>query len=153
MEITSEYVATLRTFLTGEGDFIEMIKGLQDRDGDKRSDRVYSALAESVLTLAARRRFAGGYTDADVIRLVGRARALLAGDYEIDPLAAEATLRYVLGKTEAAKQLDGPKVAAVLFPLLMVLLDEQDIIPDRIDDFLAEAVPPAEAFLARHASR
>ena len=104
------------------------------------------------LRLAARRRFPGGCTDADVIRLVGQARAMLGEGYEIDPLVAEAALRGVLGDTAATANLGGLEMGTALFPLLIVLLEQEGITTDRIDDFLAEVLPLAEAWLAREQS-
>lgn len=152
MQITSEYVAALRSCLTGEGDYTELSRKLQARDGGERSAGIYGVLSMMALHLAARRRFPGGYTDADVIRLVGQARAMLGEGYEIDPLAAEATLRGVLGDTAATANLGGLEMGTALFPLLIVLLDQEGITTDRMDDFLADVLPLAEAWLARDQS-
>jgi len=149
VEITSEYVAALRSCLTGEGDYTELSRRLQARDGGERSARIYGVLSVMTLHLAARRRFRGGHTDADVIRLVGRTRAMLAEGYEIDPLVAEATLRGALGDTAATVHLEGLEMGTALFPLLIVLLEQESITTDRMDDFLAEVLPLAEAWLAR----
>jgi hypothetical protein len=148
VDITSEYVAALRSCLTGEGDYTELTARLQARDGGGRSAHTFFALSGIALHLAARRRFPGGYTDADVIRLVGKARAMLGEGYEIDPLVAEATLRGVLGDTAATANLDGLEMGTVLFPLLIVLLEQEGITTDRMDGFLAEVVPLAETWLA-----
>jgi hypothetical protein len=152
MLITSEYVAALRSCLTGEGDYTELSRRLQARDGGERSAGIYGVLSMMALQLAARRRFPGGYTDADVIRLVGRARAMFAEGYEIDPLAAEATVRGALGDTTATVDVDGLEMGTALFPLLIVLLEQEGITTDRMDDFLADVLPLAEAWLARDQS-
>lgn len=149
MDITSEYVAALRSCLTGEDNFMDLTDRLQARDGGDRSARIFFTLAGAALRCAARRRFPGGYTDGDVVRLVGQARARLGEEgYEIDPLAAEATLRGVLGDTAAPAHLEGLAVGTAFFPLLFELLDEEGITADQMDDFLAEVVPLAEAWLA-----
>jgi len=153
MGVTSEYVAALRTCLLGEGDFMDLTDGLQARDGGDRSARIFSALAGAALCRAARRRFPGGYTDGDVVRLVGQARARLGKEgYEIDPLAAEGTLRGVLGDTAATAHLEGLAMGTAFFPLLFELLDQDGIAADQMDDFLTEVVPMAEARLAREQS-
>jgi hypothetical protein len=152
VDITREYVATLRSCLTGEGDYNELSASLQARDGGERSAHIFFALAGMALHLAARRRFPGGYTDADVIRLVGQARAMFGERYEIDPLVAEATLRGVLGDTAATANLGGLEMGTALFPLLIVLLEQEGITADRMDDFLADVLPLAEAWLARDQS-
>ena len=105
------------------------------------------------LRLAARRRFPGGCTDADVIRLVGQARAMLGEGYEIDPLVAEAALRGVLGDTAATANLGGLEMGTAPFPLLIVLLEQEGITTDLVDGFLAEVVPLAEAWLVCVSSR
>ncbi|MGH3246266.1 MAG: hypothetical protein ACRDOI_08650 [Trebonia sp.] len=152
MEITSEYVAALRSCLTGEGDYTELSARLQARDGGERSARIYGVLSVMALHLAAKRRFPGGHTDADVIRLVGRTRATFGEGYEIDPLVAEATLRGALGDTAATANMNGPEMGTALFPLLIVLLEQEGITTARIDDFLADALPLAEAWLTREQS-
>lgn len=149
MEITSEYVAALRSCLTGEGDYSELSARLQARDGGENSARIYGVLSMMAFHLAARRRFPGGYTDADVIRLVGRTRAKFGDGYEIDPLVAEATVRGVLGDTAATADLDGLEMATALFPLLIVLLEQEGVTTERMDAFLSEVLPLAEAWLAR----
>jgi hypothetical protein len=152
VDITSEYVAALRSCLTGEGDYTGLSTRLQERDGGERSARIFAALSAMALQLAARRRFPGGYTDADVIRLVGRARAMLGKGYEVDPLVAEATLRGALGDTAATAHLEGLEMGTALFPLLIVLLEQEGITTERMDDFLADVLPLAEAWLAREQS-
>jgi hypothetical protein len=107
VDITIEFVAALRSCLTGEGDYTELSARLQARDGGERSARIYGVLSVMALHLAARRRFPGGYTDADVIRLVGQVRVMLGEGYEIDPLVAESTLRGALGDTAATANLGG----------------------------------------------
>ncbi len=74
---------------------------------------------------------------------------MLAGGYEIDPLVAEATLRGALGDTAATAHLGGLEMGTALFPLLIVLLEQEGVTTDRIDDFLADVLPLAEAWLAR----
>jgi len=153
MLITSEYVAALRSCLTGKDDYTGLSTRLQARDGGERSARIFGVLSVTALHLAARRRFPGGYTDADVIRLVGRTRAMFAEGYdEIDPLVAEATLRGALGDNAATANQDGLAMGTALLPLLIVLLEQADTTTDRIDEFLAEALPIAEAWLAREQS-
>jgi hypothetical protein len=152
VDITSEYVAALRSSLTGEGDYAALSAKLQARDGVERSTRIFAALSGMALHVAARRRFARGYTDAEVIRLVGQARAMLEGEgFEIDPLVAEATLRGTLGDT-ASSRLAGAEAATALFPLLIVLLEQEGITAGQMDDFLADVLPLAEAWLARQGS-
>jgi hypothetical protein len=154
MEITSEYVADLRSLLTGDGDDPGLIGRLQARDGLERCARNYGVLCGTALYLAARRRFPGGYTDADVIRLVGRTRARFAVDVDIDidPLVAEAAVREALGDAAATANMDPQELGNAVLPLLIVLLEQEDITADRIDDFLAEVLPQAEAWLPREQS-
>jgi hypothetical protein len=150
VEITSEYVAALRSCLTGEGDYTELREKLQARDGLERSALLFFALAWVALQCAARRQFPGGYTDAAVIRLVGQARAMLGEEgYQIDPLAAEATLRRALGDTSATAHLEGTEIGVSLLPILFELLEQEGVTADQMDDFLADVLPLAEAWLAR----
>jgi hypothetical protein len=147
--VTAGYVAALRAFLTGDEDtFGRLSADLQARDGGEYSGDVYSALTGMALFLAARRRFPDGYTNADVVRLVGQVRARFANSADdIDPRVAERVLLGVLGNAAAAP-IPGPAAVAVVVPaILSVLLEQEGISGDGLDGFLAEARPLADAWL------
>jgi hypothetical protein len=147
VKVTSDYVAALRNTLTGEDDSPGLVERLQARDGTDHSGRIFILLAAAALRCALRKRFPNGYTDADVVKLVGHARSRLGEDgYEIDPLTAEGTVRGLLGDMAAFAHLEGQATATAIFPLLLELLDQEGITEDRIDDFLAEAVTIAETW-------
>lgn len=90
MTVTDEYVAAMRAFLTGDPAFSGLARHLEARDGDAGGN-VYAALLGMTFAVAARHRFAGGYTTADVIRFVASARTSPAGDPDIDPRTAEGS--------------------------------------------------------------
>jgi hypothetical protein len=148
--ITDEYVAALRAFLTGDGTYERLSEYLQARDGQLSGDH-FSALTGMALCTAARRRFPAGYTNADVIRLVGQVRGR-AGDPSdnVDPLVAEAVLRGALGDAAAAENLDQAAMAMAIPALLLILLEQNDVADDEgVDSFLADIRPLADAWLAR----
>jgi hypothetical protein len=95
--VTDTQVATLRTSLTHDAEtMMRHAAELSDAGMDS-----YLYLAEAALALAARRRFAPEYTDADLIKFVASVRVsrLADGDeYDFDPTAGEAVLRSALGR-------------------------------------------------------
>lgn len=147
--VTDEYVAALRAMLTGNGEYHRLSAELQARDGERSGD-VFSALTGMALFTAARRRFPDGWTNADVVRLVGQVRAWFAGGTgDIDPHVAEGVLRGALGDA-AAGNLDKAAMAIAVPALLSVLLDQQGISSAAaIDTFLADVRPLADAWLLR----
>ena len=148
--VTDEYVAALRAFLTGDGTYERLSDQLQARDGE-HSGRLFSALTGMALFAAARRRFPAGYTNADVIRLVGQVRARFAGPSDgIDPVVAEGTLRGALGDAAAADNLDRAAMAMAVPALLFVLLEQEGMSGGaQLDGFLADVRPLAEVWLVR----
>jgi hypothetical protein len=149
--VTDEYVAALRACLTGdEGAYEHLSAELQARDGGERSGNLYSALTGMALFMAARRRFPDGCTNAEVVRLVGQARARFADtDGEIDPRVGESVLLNAAGNAAAAENLDKTAMAIAVPALLVVLLEQGDISGDRLDVFLNEARLIAETWLVR----
>jgi hypothetical protein len=148
--VTDEYVAALRTCLTGDEAYDRLGAQLQARDGERSGD-VFSALTGMALFTAARRRFPDGYTNGDVIRLVGQVRARFAEpEDDIDPLVAERTLRGALGDAAAAENLDKAPMAKAIFALLFSLLEQEGISGGaQLDAFLADVRPMADTWLAR----
>jgi hypothetical protein len=61
----------------------------------------------------------------------------------------EATLREALGDAAAAAHLAPMQMATALYPLLIVLLEQEGITDDQMDRFFADVLPLAEAWLAR----
>jgi len=148
--VTDEYVAALCAMLTGDEEYDRLSAELQARDGARSGD-VISALTGMALSIAARRRFPDGWTNADVVRLVGQVRVRF-GDVtgDIDPQVAEGTLRGALGDAAAAENLDRAAMAVAVPALLSVLLEQQGISgATEIDAFLADVRPLADAWLAR----
>lgn len=149
--VTSDYVAALRASLTGDEETFEQLSAkLQARDSGERSGDVYSALTGMALFIAARRRFPHGYTNADVVRLVGLARARFAGSAgDIDPRVAERTLLGALGDAAASENVDKAAMATAVHALLFTLLEQDGISGDDLDAFLDEARPLADVWLLR----
>lgn len=148
--VTDEYVAALRAFLTGDPAFGGLARRLEARDGDAGGN-VYAALLAMTFTVAARRRFAGGYTTADVIRFAASARTSPAGDVTIDPRIAERVLRGALGDAPAARGLDDHARALAITALLSAMLAEENMSGPELDVLLAQARPLADRALAQQA--
>lgn len=152
MTVTDEYVAALRAFLTGDPAFDALSRHLEARDGDEGGN-VYTALVGMTFVVAARRRFAGSYTTADVIRFVAHARAAATSvrGAGIDPQAAERVLRGALGEATAAEGLDDhAKLPAITLLLSAMVAGENMSGPD-LDALLAQARLLADRALARQA--
>lgn len=138
MTVTDEYVAALRAFLTGDPAFSGLARHLEARDGDA-GGTVYAALLAMTFTVAARRRFAGGYTTADVIRFVASARISPAGEAGIDPRAAERVLHAALDDAPAAHRVDAHARGLAITALLSAIVAEENLHGPALDELLAAA--------------
>jgi len=136
--VTDEYVAALRAYLTGDPTAFDAISGrLAERDGDEGGN-TFGALLGMAFVVAARRRFAAGYTDGDIVQVVAQARAAFAGRSDgIDPLAAERMLRAVLGGVPA-EGVDERVKAVVIPALLLELTNQEQLRGHTLDAYLAE---------------
>jgi hypothetical protein len=133
----AEHVAALKAFLTGDDVVFEGIGALLDEDG---SWQAYGLLQAAALTVAARRRFPGGYAAGEVIRLVGRTRAALHdNDGQIYPRTAERVLRGVLSDPACVGGLDQDAVALATTALLKALIFEEGMSGPGLDGLLAES--------------
>ena len=86
MIVTGQQVAVLRAALVGDDETFERLSGESDQDyGD-----AFGVLMATAFILAARRRFPGEWSSADVIRFVGQVRAGYDDEDDfVDPGAAE----------------------------------------------------------------
>jgi hypothetical protein len=134
--VADEHVAALRAFIVGDHDeHRRLIAEL--RDGDMPG---YQLLALGALAAAARHEFPPERSLQDVIRFVALVRVHLAptdGD-DLDPLAAEAVLRFALGQ-DVPWPLDSKnRLRAIIF-LLGALTQGHYRGTTRLDDLLVEA--------------
>ncbi len=149
MLISDEHVAALRAFLTADDETFDRVSTvLEERGGGN----AYAALQGAAFAVAARRRFPGGATAGNVVRLVAALRtAANDTDGEIDPRTSERLLHSVLGTPAAAGGLDEQSKAKAQPALLYALLEEGDLSGAALDSVLAEARELASRWLADEA--
>lgn len=136
MSVTDEQVAALRAYLAGDLDQHHRLYSRLDR-ATARSG--YTALVIAAFFEAADRRFAQNGTAADVIEFVGdvRARTEELGE-KIDARVAERLIRAVL-TDEDISDLDDTTKGRYYIVLLAALVADEQLDPDGLDSFLAEA--------------
>jgi hypothetical protein len=149
MRVSDQQTAAVRALISGdEHDFVPLTAQLTDADMYP-----YQLLLEAALTLAAIRRFRSGFTESDLIRYVARLRAGTAEraeDMDLDPLAAEATLRRALGQPAAQVGDPWTRLRAVV-ALLTVLFSDLGLAESGVEGILAEARALADRWLTESA--
>lgn len=137
MPVSGQAEATVRAWLLGnDQEAVSLTTQMTDSDM-----QAYDALLQALLSLAAGRRFASGYTDADVIRYVARVRAgtdVRAEDLELDPKATETVLRHALGQPTIPDADSQTRIRAVL-ALLTAILSELRLTEFDLGSLFAEA--------------
>lgn len=137
MSVTDQAGEVARAMLLGnDQEAISLTARMTDSDL-----RAYDALLQALLSLAAGRRFASGYSDADVIRYVARVRAgtdVRAEDLELHPTAAETVLRHALGQPTMPDADPEMRIRAVL-ALLTTMLSELELTEFDLGSLFAEA--------------
>jgi hypothetical protein len=150
MPVTDQHVAALRALiLDDERRFIPLTAQLTDDDM-----LAYELLLRAALALAAARRFASGFSHGDLIRYVARLRAGTADraeDMDLDPLAAEATLRRALGQPAPAVSDPRTRLRSTV-ALLTVVVGDLALGESRADALLVEARILANRWLAESAN-
>jgi hypothetical protein len=111
----------------------------------------YLRLVEAALSVLARRRFAPRYTSAELVRYVASVRVSRRADgdeYDFNPVAGEAVLRYSLGQSiQDVPDLD-ERLRAII-ALLDALAETELSSEADVGDLLAEARELADEWLAR----
>jgi hypothetical protein len=103
----------------------------------------------TAFAIAARRKFAAGWTRAEVVRYVARVRALLSERPGLlDPRAAEDELFTALGGARRGAGFEAGAVAAARLFLLDALTASLDLDDAGIDDLLEQARDAANRMLA-----
>ena len=145
MSVTSDQVATLRSYLSGNfGDYQERrsrIDGSPGRVG-------YAALVSAAFCEAVERRFAVQDPPERVIEFVADVRAHFDQDGDqIDPRAAERMIRAVY-TDERIDDLDSATKGRTQIILLAALINSERLDDAGLDAFLADAAKLADQWLA-----
>jgi hypothetical protein len=144
-------------------EFAQLIRHIVAEDWDEYDARVqalhdrhaWDGWAEylgAAFFLAVDRRFKTDEPVSSIIRFVAEARAQFdASGSEIDPAAAEALIRSVLGQVDASG-LDDGTIAKIETVLLLKLLTDAGLVGDRLDHFLGDVQPVAERWVSQRTS-
>ena len=145
MTVTGLEMAMLRAHIAGEDEEAQRLFGQQlAASGDAGG---LAVLVTAAFEIAARRKFAAGWSRAAVIRYVGRVRALLSQRPGLlDPRVAEDELSSALSGQAPAAREAGAVAAARLF-LLDTLIASLNLDDDAIDSLLDEAGDAADRML------
>lgn len=146
MPVADQQLSALRAQIAGDEQRFCRAR-TQLADADMQS---YELLLQTVLSLAAGRRFASGYSASDVIQYAARVRAGTGErdeDMALDPRSAEATLRYALGQTVEYVKDPYTRLRCAL-ALLTTLLIDLDLHDDEVDALLSDATSLANRWLA-----
>jgi hypothetical protein len=145
VRVTSNQVATLRSYLSGDFDGYEERRGQIDRSPDRTG---YMALVSAAFCEAVERRFSAQDPAERVIEFVADVRARFDQDgSQIDPLAAERMIRAVY-TDEQIDDLDSATKGRTQIILLAALITGEQLDAAGLDAFLADATKLADQWLA-----
>ena len=143
--ITDPQVAALRAFLVHDTDDIAALAYQLGEDGMMG----YVRLAEAALSVAAKKRFAPQFTNADLVKYVASVRAsrLADGDeFDFDPVVGEDVLRYSLGQNVTHPLELEPRLRAII-ALLDGLAETELSSEADVDELLTDARRIADQWL------
>ncbi len=145
VRVTSDQVATLRAYLSGDfGDYEER-RGQIDRSPDRAG---YMALVSAAFCEAAERRFSAQDPAERVIEFVADVRTRFDRDgSQIDARAAERMIRAVY-TDEQIGDLDSATRGRTQIILLAALVIDEQLDAAGLDAFLADAAKLADQWLA-----
>jgi hypothetical protein len=142
-------LSALRAMLAGDSEGYEKVTR-QIAQGEKSWD--FGILVASAFCVAVQRRFAGGYTSADVIHLVADERTRFNNpDRDFDPRIAERLIRAALGHG-SAEGLPESERARIQIAFLMGLVADADLDEEGLAEFMAAARKLADAAIPYAAS-
>jgi hypothetical protein len=148
MTVTDEQVAALRAALTGD---MATFDGLGGASGLDYGD-AFPVLMATAFILAARRRFGGGWSTADVTRFVGEVRLEYdPNDGCVDPDAAEQMLLAALRDKPLPAGIGEEARGNAQFALLNSMVSDRNSEIHELDALLQEARQMADQWMARQA--
>jgi hypothetical protein len=134
--VTSDQVATLRSYLSGDFGDYEQRRGKIDQSPDRTG---YMALVSAAFCQAVERRFSAQDPPDRVIEFVGDMRTRFDRDgSQIDPRAAERMIRAVY-TDEPIDDLDSVTMGRTQIIVLAALIDSEQLDGAGLDAFLADA--------------
>jgi hypothetical protein len=141
VRVTSDQVAALRSYLSGDFADYEERRGQIDRSPDRTG---YMALVSAAFCEAVERRFSSQDPAERVLEFVADVRARFDRDgNQIDPRAAERMIRAVLSGPAQVAGLDQDKAALAAMALLKAFVIEEGLTGADLDAFLAESLAQA----------
>ena len=148
MPVTDEQMVWLHAYLSGEYELAERFTTQVTAPG---TDDGIAELAYAAFVIAARLKFAPGWTGADVIRFVAHVRVLRGLPDILDPRSAEHQLRSALGETKAGYHPGAEARAAAQVILLHALTQELNLDETARVNLLNQARDLANRLLADRA--
>lgn len=101
----------------------------------------------AAFAIAVHRRFAEGYTAADVAGLVKETRAQFQGGDDLPPLEMEGLIRAALGEVELAATIDPDTALQIQIVVLGKLLQDADFTESQLEEFIGEVEQTAARFM------
>lgn len=145
VRVTSDQVAALRSYLSGDYAAYEEHRGRIDRSSGRTG---YMALVSAAFCEAVERRFSAQDPAQRVIEFVADVRARFDRDgSQIDPRATERMIRAVY-TDEQIDDLDSASKGRTQIILLAALITGEHLDPSGLDAFLADATKLADQWLA-----
>ena len=145
MPVTSDQLATLRSYLSGDFSDYEQRRSRIDQSPNRVG---YRALVSAAFCEAVERRFAAQDPPERVIEFVADVRAQFDRDgNQIDPRAAERMIRAVY-TDERIDDLDSATKGRTQIILLAALINSEQLDSAGLDAFLADAAKLADQWLA-----
>jgi hypothetical protein len=146
MRVSRHHVAALQAALAGDADSFDRM----DHELGLSEGREFPALLSMAFIIAARLRFAAGWSTSDVIRFVSRARLQDGNRTTLSPTLAEQLILSALRDTPLSVQADEIAKAYTQFTLMKTLVSDLD--DERLSLLLAQAQDDANQWIAEHAS-
>lgn len=140
------HLLALRAMLAGDSEGYEMAARQMAHGAESWQ---WGVLIAAAFCLAVQGRFAEGYTDADVIRLVADERTRFTNpDRDFDPRIAEQLVHAALGHG-SAEGLPAEERARVQIAFLMGLVADAELDAPSLAGFVADARRLADAAIAQ----
>ena len=142
MRVSRHHVAALQAALAGDADSFDRM----DQELGLSEGREFPALLSMAFVIAARLRFAEGWSTSDVIRFASRVRLQDGDRITLSPTLAEQLILSALRDTPLSAQADETAKAYTQFTLMRSLVS--DLGDGRLSLLLAQARDSANQWIA-----
>jgi len=146
MAVSRHHVAALQAALAGDADSFDRL----DHELGLSEGREFATLLATAFVIAARLRFAGGWSTADVIRFVSPARIRDSNRATVSPTLAEQLILSALRDAPLSVPADEIATACTEFTLMRRLVTDLD--DERLSLLLVQAQDSANQWIAEQAS-